>query len=121
MSDSEASRHRWYFEDMLEYAEESISILAQRTLPELEKDRISQLALMRCLEVFGEAANRIPFEHRTQYPGIPWKEAVSTRNRLVHGYDAVRLDIVHSIISQELPNLIPVLKKILSGFSASDS
>ena len=109
-------RNRWHFEDMLEYAREAMSILAGRTLEQIEKDRTAQLALFRCLEVFGEAANRVALEHRALYPEMPWKDSVSTRNRLIHGYDTVRLDMVHKVITRELPPLIPVLEKILATF-----
>jgi uncharacterized protein with HEPN domain len=69
--------------------------------------------LARCLEIFGEAMNRVPNEIRAKHPELPWKEAISTRNRLIHGYDVVRLDILHEIVSEELPPLIPELEKIL--------
>jgi uncharacterized protein with HEPN domain len=104
---------RWQFEDMLEYAREAVSILNGRTLAQLSADRTIQLALARCLEIFGEAMNRIPADVRASYPDLPWKEAISTRNRLIHGYDVVRLDILHDIVSNELPPLIPALERIL--------
>jgi uncharacterized protein with HEPN domain len=117
----DAHRNKWHFEDMYEYACEAVSILAGRSLAELEKDRIAQLALVRCLEVFGEAANRIPIEHRSNYPDVPWKNAVSTRNRLIHGYDTVRLDVVHAILSNELPPLISILNNIVQSFPKPDT
>ncbi len=111
------TRNLWHFEDMLQYAGEAVSILKGRSLSELENDRVTQLALLRCIEVFGEAAARVPLAHRPFYPQLPWKEAVSTRNRLIHGYDAVRLDVVHAIVSAEFPKVIPQLKVILKNFS----
>lgn len=113
---TDPERNRWHFEDMLEYAREAIAILSGRSLPELEMDRTSQLALVRCMEVFGEAANRVPLQHRALYPDLPWQLAVSMRNRLIHRYDNVRLDIVHETITQDLPALIPILERILVTF-----
>ena len=100
---------------MLEYVGEAVSILDGRSFAQLSSDRTAQLALARCLEIFGEAMNRIPAHVRESYPDLPWKEAISTRNRLIHGYDVVRLDILHEIVSEELPPLIPRLREIVEG------
>ena len=56
------------------------------------------LALVRLLEVVGEAASRVPVDERSQYPQIPWSQIVALRNRLIHGYDSVDFDILWQIL-----------------------
>jgi len=79
---------------------------------DLESDRILSLALVRLLEIIGEAANRVSKEGRMRYPQIPWLPIVSLRNRLIHGYDSVDMDILWGIIKGDLPPLIAELERI---------
>jgi len=73
------------------------------------------LALVRILEIVGEAARFVPNEFRDSHPEIPWREIAGTRNRLIHGYFAVDLDIVWSIIENDLPLLAAQLRSILGN------
>jgi uncharacterized protein with HEPN domain len=65
-----------------------------KTRPDLDRDRLLNLALVRLLEIVGEAASRMPQEERARHPEIPWSDIVSLRNRLIHGYDEVDFDIL---------------------------
>jgi uncharacterized protein with HEPN domain len=67
---------------------------------------------LRNLEVLGEATKNIPTELREQNPDLPWKEMAATRDRLIHHYFGVNLDIVWDIIQMELPELIQKLRAI---------
>ncbi len=71
-------------------------------------------ALIRHMEVIGEAARRVPEELRSRYPGIAWQRVVGLRNRLIHEYDAIDLPLLRSIIQNELPPLIAQLERILA-------
>jgi uncharacterized protein with HEPN domain len=74
-----------------------------------------ELALTHLLEIIGEAASRVPESERDTYPRIPWRRLVGLRNRLIHGYDQINLDIVWRIVSDDLPALISELGSIVSG------
>jgi uncharacterized protein with HEPN domain len=76
-------------------------------------NRVLELALVRLVEIVGEAANRLPIEDQSRYPSIPWKEIVGMRNRLVHGYDAIDLDVLWDTVRIDLPQLIEELESIL--------
>ena len=97
---------------MLEYAQEAVELCRGKERSDLDKDRLLELALVRLLEIIGEAANRVPPAEQSTYPQIPWAQIVGLRNRLIHGYDAVDLDIVWQIIQQDLPSLIASLQEI---------
>lgn len=72
-----------------------------------------QLALVRLLEIVGEAANRVSKEAQRRHRSIPWAAVVGMRNRLIHGYDIVDLDIVWNTITADLPSLIESLETVL--------
>jgi uncharacterized protein with HEPN domain len=75
---------------------------------------ISTVPCLRCVEIVGEAASRIPVAIRRRHPNIPWAQIIAMRNRLIHGYDIVDYDIVWSTVSEDLPPLIAELEKMLS-------
>jgi len=72
------------------------------------------LAVIRLLEIIGEAARSLSHEIKDKNPQIPWKQISGTRDRLIHGYFDVDLDIIWNIVNRDLPPLIEELEKILS-------
>jgi uncharacterized protein with HEPN domain len=98
---------------MLDYSREAAALVARRTRGDLDLDRKLNLALVRLLEVVGEAANRATSEERLLCPSIPWSQIVGLRNRLIHGYDAVDFDVLWGIVSEDLPKLIAALEIVL--------
>jgi uncharacterized protein with HEPN domain len=100
---------------MLDHACEAVSMIQGKTRADLDTDRKLNLALVRLLEIIGEAAGRIPKEERDRYPKIPWAEIIGLRNRLIHGYDEVDLDILWEIVTADLAPLIKSLEKFLEA------
>jgi uncharacterized protein with HEPN domain len=98
---------------MLDHAREAVAMVKGKTRADLNKDRQLNLALVRLLEIIGEAASRIPKEEQARFADISWSEIISLRNRLIHGYDTVDFDILWQIVSQDLPRLIESLRKAL--------
>jgi uncharacterized protein with HEPN domain len=97
---------------MLDHALEAVAMIKGKTRADLNKDRQLNLALVRLLEIIGEAATRIPKEEQACHGDISWSEIISLRNRLIHGYDTVDFDILWQIVSHDLPKLIESLKKV---------
>jgi uncharacterized protein with HEPN domain len=100
---------------MLDYAREAVEMTAGRQRTNLDQDRMFQLALVRLVEVVGEAATRVSAEGQRRYDTIPWAEVRGLRNRLVHGYDIVDLNILWDIVQDDLPPLIAELERILEA------
>lgn len=71
------------------------------------------LALLRLLEVIGEAARHVPSEFRTQASAIPWRDITGMRDHLIHAYSDVDLDIVWRTVTERLPQLISALEKLV--------
>lgn len=98
---------------MLDYAQEAITLAQGKSRADLASDRLLNLALVRLIEMVGEAANRVPSGERAQYPEIPWAQIIGMRNRLTHGYDFVDFDVLWQTLVEDLPGLVAVLKRIM--------
>ena len=94
------------FEHIISAAEKAQEFVDGMNYQDFVSDDKTSFAVIRCLEVIGEAAGRIPDFIRQDYPGIPWREMINTRNLLIHNYDTVRLDIVWNTVSYDLSPLI---------------
>ena len=109
------SRHetRNTLQQMLDHTREAMALAEGKTREDLEDNRTFELAQTRLLEIIGEAADRIPNEFQKEHPEIEWRQIISFRNRLIHGYDSIDLDIMWSIIQSDLPELVEKLKRIV--------
>ena len=94
-------------------AAEALGFAAGKSRADLDHDRMLVLAILRDLEIIGEAASRVSAGARKGSLTIPWDEMVGMRNRLIHGYFDVNLDTVWETISRDLPRLIADLDKTL--------
>jgi len=98
---------------MLDAANEALNFTRGRTRRDLDNDRMLVLSLARELEIIGEAASKVSSETRSQNTSIPWLDISGMRNRLVHAYFDVDLDVVWSTVTKDLPVLKADLEKIL--------
>lgn len=95
---------------MLEHAREAVSMVAGKERADLQTERMLELALVRLIEIIGEAAARVSLEGQLECSSIPWRQVVGMRNRLVHGYDKVDLDVLWDTVEDDLPPLIAELE-----------
>lgn len=102
---------------MRDTVQEVVSLTRNKSHDDLTKDRVLNLALTRLLEVLGEAATRVPEEIRKKYPELPWQQIIGLRNRLIHAYDQVDLEILWEIVSQDLPLLSKQLDPIIQKWN----
>jgi uncharacterized protein with HEPN domain len=101
--------------DMLDAACKAVSFAQGHKRSDLESNEVLALALVRLLEIVGEAARYIPEEIKILHAEVPWRQIAATRNRLIHGYFSVDLDIVWAIIQDDLPPLIRQLEAIVTN------
>lgn len=100
--------------DMLNEARRAQKFAASKQRDDLSDDDMLAYAIVRCLEIIGEAASHVTTETRNNYPQVAWREIVGMRNRIVHDYVGVDLDIVWETVVTVLPDLITKLEYILS-------
>jgi uncharacterized protein with HEPN domain len=104
-----------FIEHILEsiaYIEEDTDGVTQNAFLE---DRTKQDAVIRRLEIIGEATKHIPEKFRDAHPDIPWKRMAGMRDVLIHDYLGVDLAIVWNVVQRELPELNTKLRRIMSG------
>lgn len=99
--------------DMLQSAQLAVQYLADSDRSTLDSAQLLQDAVACRLEVLGKAAARVSAETRAAYPHLPWREMVGMRNRIVHGYFQVDLDVIWNVVQHELAPVIASLRTIV--------
>jgi uncharacterized protein with HEPN domain len=99
---------------MLEAARDAQAFAEGKTRADLDDDRMLTFALVRALEVVGEAASQINQETQAALPQVPWRLIVGMRNRLIHEYRYVDKDLLWQTVVEDLPPLMAELEKITS-------
>ncbi len=97
---------------MLDHGREASDLIAGKQRDDLDNDRVLCLALVQLLQIVGEAASRVSTPVRDAHPALPWSQIVALRNRLIHGYDTIDLDILWQILDADVPELVKELESI---------
>jgi uncharacterized protein with HEPN domain len=98
---------------MLAAAKEAQSFIVGKSEDDLTGDRQLTLALLKCIEIIGEAAARVGEDTRSRNPGLPWTDIIGMRNRLVHAYFDIDLGLLWTTLTADLPGLVRELEQIL--------
>jgi uncharacterized protein with HEPN domain len=112
MSEKGAREWRFYLDDMISFAEKVLAYSEGFEREAFFSDSMRYDATVRNLELIGGAATRIPEAVRNAHPEIPWRLIIATRNRLIHGYLGIDKDTLWSIIQDEIPTLLQILRKV---------
>ena len=102
-----------YLLDMLLSARDAAEFAAGLTFPQFEQSQLHQNAILKAIEIIGEAAAPISEETKQAHPGIPWPEIIGMRNRLVHAYFEVDLKRVWKTALQDIPRLIDFIEPLV--------
>lgn len=106
-------RDEAYLRHMLDAIDRVAEAVSRTTLRDFEKDWVIQDAIIRELQIVGEAAGRITRELTTSRPEIPWAEITGLRHKLVHDYFVVDLGIVWQTATEDVPLVRPLIAKLL--------
>lgn len=99
---------------MIEAAEAAQQFISGRQRSDIDSDLMLRFALVRAIEVIGEAAGKISPETRTTATTIPWSLIIAMRNRLIHAYFDIDRDILWRTASEEIPDLLLTLRALLA-------
>lgn len=100
---------------MIEAAETVAIFIANRECTALDQDRMLLFALVRAIEILGEAASKVSAETRVAAPSVPWGQIVAMRNRLIHAYFDIDHDILWKTATEEVPLLLGLLTPLIAG------
>ncbi len=106
-----------FLEDILEAAERISEYVRDLSKEEFQNDQKTIDAVVRNIEIIGEAASNIPEDIRNKYPEIPWKKIVGVRNIVIHKYFGVDTGTLWVIIREQLPELKSQINTIISEYS----
>ncbi|MDD5259240.1 MAG: DUF86 domain-containing protein [bacterium] len=105
--------YKLYLQDILENMEMAEKFLKGCTFDKFSKDKKTVYAVIRSLEIIGEASKHIPVVIRNRYPDVPWRQMAGMRDVLVHEYFGIVIKVVWRAVKEEIPKAKPQLAKIV--------
>ena len=105
---------------MLDATREVEDFVRDRSRRSLDEDRLLVRGVTKSIEIIGEAASQVSVGLRAAHPEVPWRDAADMRNRLVHGYFDIDLDVVWSTATEDVPELIRLLERLLQAEGDGD-
>jgi uncharacterized protein with HEPN domain len=106
-----------YIKDLLENIKHAETFTENVTYEEFIKDKKTSYAVVRCIEIIGEAAKNIPDDVRESYPDIPWKKMAGMRDKISHFYFGIDMKKVWLAVKRDIHKIKPQIKKILKDIS----
>ncbi len=102
-----------YIKDILEHMDRAQKYTTGHDLRSFSSDDMVCDAVIRCIEVIGEATKNIPTDIRDKYQSIPWRDMAGMRDKVIHGYYLVDLEMVWLVVTEDIPMLMPKIKKTI--------
>ena len=99
--------------DILHEARTALEFAKGMTYAGFEKDTKLQYAVIRAVEIMGEAASRVSPEFRESHPELPWREMIGMRNKMIHDYEEISLPVVWEVVERDIPELIHLLEPLV--------
>lgn len=106
--------------DMVNAAEKAVEFCMPHDRDSFERDIKTQFAVVRCLEIVGEAAWRTTDITKATVPDVPWPRITNMRHRLIHDYFQVNLEVVWRTVQEDLPGFIRYVKRFLDATESGD-
>jgi len=105
-----------YISDIAESVEDIMVFTKDMTFEDFTTDKKTQYAVIRSLEIMGEASKKIPDTAKEKYPDVPWRQMAGIRDKLIHEYHGVDLSIIWAVVEEELPMVRPAIEKMAFDF-----
>ena len=118
MTSDTARDYADYLTDIVEAATKAVGFVRGMTFEQFESDDRTLFAVVRALEIVGEAAKRVPESVRARHSTVPWSSMAGMRDKLIHDYFGVNQVVVWKTVTEDLPPIIPILLQLLKDISA---
>lgn len=105
--------YRDYLQDILDSTKDINSFIANMDFGNFSKDKKTINAVIRSIEVIGEAAKNIPQSVRDKYPSVPWKKMAGMRDKMIHEYFGVDIEILWKTVKEDIPSVKPSMEGLL--------
>ena len=105
--------HLDYLQDILSMTDKVEQFTVDLSLAEFEENEMAHFAVIRAIEVMGEAAKHVPPEVKRKYPEVPWSRMAGMRDKIIHGYFGVDLHIVWETATRSIPMPKPQISEVL--------
>lgn len=103
---------RDYINDLIEACEDILSFTAGMSYSDFAGDKKTVNAVIRSLEIIGEATKNLPISFRSNYPDVPWKQMAGMRDKLIHEYFGIDKQMVWQAIEKHIPEILPLIRQI---------
>jgi uncharacterized protein with HEPN domain len=110
-----------YLQDIVDYAEKAMRFVRGVSFDDFGDNEEKIFAVVKALEIIGEAARHLPKSVRDKYPAVPWKQVTGMRDKMTHEYFSVDLEVVWRTVHEDLPPLRDTAKKMLEDLAQSDT
>ncbi len=105
--------HRDHLDDISLAARKALEFVKGMDYEHFLRDEKTAYAVVRALEILGEATKRIPTDVRGRFPEIPWRSMAGIRDKLLHDYVSVNLEVVWKTVTEDLPPLLPKIQRVM--------
>jgi uncharacterized protein with HEPN domain len=109
-----------FLDDIRAAAVKAQTFVAGMSYDAFAADDKTVFAVVRALEILGEAAKRSPQEVRDRNPGVPWRAMAGIRDKLIHDYTSVNLEVVWKTVEEDLPGLVVQIESIIRAMPGKD-
>jgi uncharacterized protein with HEPN domain len=107
-----------YVKDILQSMRDAQEFVLGLSYEDFGRDKKTFSAVIRAIEVIGEAAKNIPESIRMKYPAVPWKEMAGMRDKVIHFYFGIDQEAVWLVVKDRIPSIVPLLEQILQDMDA---
>jgi uncharacterized protein with HEPN domain len=110
-----------YLQDIVDYAEKAMRFMQDVSFDDFGDNEEKIFAVVKTLEIIGEAARHLPKSMRDKYAAVPWKQVTGMRDKMTHEYFSVDLEVVWRTVQEDLPPLRDTAKKMMEDLAQSDA
>ncbi len=111
---------RDYIEDIIFAMQNAMNFIEGMKYDEFIKDTKTLYAVVRSLEIIGEATKQIPKDIKNRYPEIPWKQMAGMRDKLIHEYFGINDEKIWETLNKDIPRLLPIFQKIIEEVNKNE-
>ena len=110
-----------YIKDILQNMDDAVEFIQGMSYEQFVADKRTLNAVLRSIEVVGEATKNIPDEVRTRYPQVPWKEMAGMRDKVIHSYFGVDRETVWLVVRDSIPAIKPLMQQVLEDLEKQEN